>query len=270
MQRRIKFPPRLPCCILSCRRLAWLSATGLGYAIQYPAIALHAVCKDLETFPEACIFCQLTSSERMDDDADEEEDNGMDSAIPAEAAAAPADISVAATAAEHGAGQRRRGEDGSAKVVLSGPNLARASEIRLVPDMGAAERSGDSSAAAGVSGAAASLDATLESMFSAMSACAELHPDLGMDGDDDEDGEMMGGGFGGLLRFAPGTAAGSAAAASGEAGSAAVPFGEGGWYGDASVLASLGLPMASDGSISFAGGDGAADGMDDDARAPAP
>jgi hypothetical protein len=112
-------------------------------------------------------------------------------------------------------------------------------------------------------------------MFSAMSACAEMHPDPGMDGDDDEDGDMMGGGFGGLLRFAPGTAAG-AVSASGEAGSAAVPFGEGGWYGDASVLASLGLPMASDGSIAFAGDDGAASSaageMDEDgaARAPAP
>ena len=43
-----------------CRRLAWLAADGShGFQLRYPAITLHATCRDLEAFPAPCIFAQL-------------------------------------------------------------------------------------------------------------------------------------------------------------------------------------------------------------------
>lgn len=215
---------------VSCRRVSWLSADGSGgFEVPYPAIALHAVCKDLSTFPEPCIFCQLVSPAGMDDDDD---DMAMpDSAIPlnAEAAAAMAaaesgpapEGGAAATAAVSGAGgavaaQRRRTDGGASSGVAAGVDVRRAGELRFAP-------SGASLAAP------ATVDSVLDSMFAAMSACAELHPDpMAEDGgdDDDDDGGMMGFG-GGMISFASmmrggsgGAGAADVAAASAGSGSA--------------------------------------------------
>lgn len=75
-----------------------------GYSIAYPAISLHAICRDTESFPEACIFCQLDSGS---DDMDEEDLETPEGVAAAAAAGAVGATTVAA--------------------------IAKASEIRLVP-----------------------------------------------------------------------------------------------------------------------------------------
>ena len=116
---------------ITTQRLAWLpdAPESQGYAIEYPNIALHAVCRDPDAFELPCIFCQLNIQDCEDESATDAE------------------------------------------------NATVISELRLVPAN------------------ATSLDA----IFAAMSACAELHPDPAMEDDDecDADSEMMGTGMGG-------------------------------------------------------------------------
>ena len=51
-------------------RLAWVPdvAGSQGYAIEYPNIVLHAVCRDLDAYSKPCIFCQLNADEGSDND----------------------------------------------------------------------------------------------------------------------------------------------------------------------------------------------------------
>merc|ERR1711964_240974 len=45
-------------------RLTWLStADGTkGYSWDYRMVILHAICRDVETYPRPCIYCQLDST----------------------------------------------------------------------------------------------------------------------------------------------------------------------------------------------------------------
>ena len=99
---------------VTTQRLAWVpvAAAEQGFAIEYPNIILHAICRDSDAYDKPCVFCQLVAPEEADSLVD------SDAAV---------------------------------------------NEVRLVP------------------ADAASLDA----IFEAMSACAELHPDME---DDEEDG----------------------------------------------------------------------------------
>lgn len=117
---------------VTTQRLAWMpdAPGGQGFAIRYPDIVLHAVCRDADAYDAPCIFCQLNSGDADDDMA---------------------------------------GDAGDAS----------ASELRLVPANAAA----------------------LDTIFEAMSACAELHPDAAADDDGDEafgggDSAMFGSGLG--------------------------------------------------------------------------
>jgi len=53
---------------LTTKHVIWLSSTNenKGYSFNYQMISLHAICRDPESFPEPCLYCQL-------DVADEEE-----------------------------------------------------------------------------------------------------------------------------------------------------------------------------------------------------
>lgn len=114
---------------VTTHRLAWVpdAAAAQGFAIEYPNIVLHAVCRDSDAYDAPCIFCQLATDSGVDEDDME-------------------------------------GAGGSTE----------AQELRLVPDNALA----------------------LDAIFEAMSACAELHPDAGMDDDADEADAMMGYGLG--------------------------------------------------------------------------
>ncbi|KAG6480057.1 hypothetical protein ZIOFF_063535 [Zingiber officinale] len=45
----------------SCKRVIWLSDAdkGKGYAVDFLLLSLHAVSRDLETYPFPCIYTQV-------------------------------------------------------------------------------------------------------------------------------------------------------------------------------------------------------------------
>lgn len=228
-----------------------------------------------------------------DDDEDEEEDasgqggiggsgehdiSRFDSAIPRSSSTMAddgkgEDLPAGTGAASSDAAQaqkRRVGEDGKAVAVRSSPNLARAAEVRLVPT--AASLAPASTA----SGTPTSVDALLDSLFQALSACAELHPDddaadygdddgeggyggygddsngmmMIMGGEGEEEGEGGGSGNGRIFRFFNNNHAGgsgSGNSSEGAGASDALPWNSGGWIGDPAILKQLGLPAATDG-----------------------
>ena len=159
--------------LLSLRsRVAWRSAddAAVGYSLLYPDITLHAVCRDTEAFPEPCLFLQLAVDE----------------------------AAVSAAAEEAGAPAA-----GSKRGLSSTPDLRAVDEIRFVPETDAASGgSGSNSSSAGAADAAAPSTSALDDLFSAMSACAELHPDPMNEEDADfggggDAGGMFGSGAGG-------------------------------------------------------------------------
>jgi len=93
------------------QRVVWLAASGHGFAMAYPAIIVHGVCRDLEAFPHPCIYCQLAG-----DDVE-----GDGELVDGDAASAGA------------AGGRRRLEDGAAAALMA----SGAREARIVPADGA-------------------------------------------------------------------------------------------------------------------------------------
>ncbi|KAL1123718.1 hypothetical protein AAG570_001491 [Ranatra chinensis] len=60
------------------RRLAWVEDTSLqqGYSIEYKNVSLHAISRDLQAFPEECLYVMLDlameSPQEANGDADEE------------------------------------------------------------------------------------------------------------------------------------------------------------------------------------------------------
>jgi len=63
-------------------RVSWVSASsGEGFSLEYPHISLHAVSKDLSSFPRECLYLMLDSkleeSDPDDEDSDEEPESGM-------------------------------------------------------------------------------------------------------------------------------------------------------------------------------------------------
>lgn len=162
-----------------CRRLAWLAADkSHGYEIKYPAITLHAICRDTDAYPKPCIFAQLSSASAMDED----EEGGPSAASGLSGSATSAALVAASSS--------------------GGPDLARADEIRLQPE------EADSAANSTTSSAASEQQPPLlERLFDAIAACQELHPDPGMDvdGEDDDDagygGVNMAGYFGSMAGY---------------------------------------------------------------------
>mmetsp|Transcript_161117 Transcript_161117/g.283955 ORF Transcript_161117/g.283955 Transcript_161117/m.283955 type:complete len:203 (+) Transcript_161117:116-724(+) len=71
---------------LTNQRLVWLSTSNssVGYAIDYPFIAVHAVSRDAAAWPEPCLYCQLRTEEC--DDEEEEPDIPELRFVPAEPA----------------------------------------------------------------------------------------------------------------------------------------------------------------------------------------
>jgi len=47
--------------LTSTRRVIWLSEEekGKGYAVDFLAISLHAVSRDLEAYPSPCLYAQV-------------------------------------------------------------------------------------------------------------------------------------------------------------------------------------------------------------------
>jgi len=62
-------------------RVSWVSASsGEGFSLEYPHISLHAVSKDLSSFPRECLYLMLDSKlEESESPADDESDDEPES-----------------------------------------------------------------------------------------------------------------------------------------------------------------------------------------------
>ncbi|XP_068686168.1 methylosome subunit pICln-like isoform X2 [Montipora foliosa] len=58
-------------------RLSWCDSSGQGFSLEYPAISLHAVCRDTSQFPQECLYCMTemplddNETDRASDDSDD-------------------------------------------------------------------------------------------------------------------------------------------------------------------------------------------------------
>ncbi len=64
---------------VTSQRIVWMSNEE-AYDFDVPYIILHAVSKDLATYPKPCIYCQLDCSEEVESDDEDEEGSGGDKA----------------------------------------------------------------------------------------------------------------------------------------------------------------------------------------------
>ena len=60
-----------------CRNVSWITPELKGFALSYYDISLHAVSKDISSFPEECIYLLLETGKEDSEDSEPEE-NGMD------------------------------------------------------------------------------------------------------------------------------------------------------------------------------------------------
>lgn len=58
-------------------RLSWCDSSGQGFSLEYPAISLHAICRDTSQFPHECLYCMLEMPVD-DNETDEASDDSTD------------------------------------------------------------------------------------------------------------------------------------------------------------------------------------------------
>ena len=66
-------------------RLSWLDGSGLGFSLEYPTISLHAVSRDLNTYPREHLYAMVNAKfgeESKESVADEEEEDSDDDIEP--------------------------------------------------------------------------------------------------------------------------------------------------------------------------------------------
>jgi nucleotide-sensitive chloride channel 1A len=123
------------------QRVAWTPASGSGgLYLEYPRIALHAVCRDPAAFPRPCLYCQVAAG--------------------------------TAAAAEVGGGLGGGSDGGDEGGESEGAGASGSGDVFFAP----------------------ADPASLEALFSAMTAAAELHPDA--EPEDEGEGGGLGAGLG--------------------------------------------------------------------------
>lgn len=40
-------------------RVSWMSDDGRGFSLEYPAVSLHAISRDLASFPHECLYVMV-------------------------------------------------------------------------------------------------------------------------------------------------------------------------------------------------------------------
>eukprot|EP00898_Chlorokybus_atmophyticus_P000788 jgi/Chlat1/170/Chrsp1S00230 len=77
---------------ITTKRLAWLSDASLqtGYAVDLRFLTVHAVSRDLESFPQPCIYAQIYSEDDEDGDMHESDEEEVDDDRQGAAAQPPA------------------------------------------------------------------------------------------------------------------------------------------------------------------------------------
>lgn len=56
--------------------VTWRNSSGQGFSLQYPSISLHAVSRDLNAFPQECLFLMVDG--KLSDDADSRQKSSDD------------------------------------------------------------------------------------------------------------------------------------------------------------------------------------------------
>mmetsp|Transcript_56061 Transcript_56061/g.133543 ORF Transcript_56061/g.133543 Transcript_56061/m.133543 type:complete len:185 (+) Transcript_56061:67-621(+) len=61
---------------LSTQRIVWLSTQdgAKGIAMDYPFVTVHAVSRDTNAFPEPCLYCQLRTEDKGNDEEVEDDE----------------------------------------------------------------------------------------------------------------------------------------------------------------------------------------------------
>ncbi|GAB6033042.1 hypothetical protein CHUAL_012228 [Chamberlinius hualienensis] len=74
---------------ISESRVSWVGDNGRGFSLEYPAISLHAISKDLSAFPHECLYLmlnvkfedlanELTQQSEVNKEEEDEEDLDLD------------------------------------------------------------------------------------------------------------------------------------------------------------------------------------------------
>lgn len=58
-------------------QVTWVTAQGSGFSLEYPKICLHAISRDLTSFPQECLFVQV-DGKLLGQDADGESDSSSE------------------------------------------------------------------------------------------------------------------------------------------------------------------------------------------------
>lgn len=183
---------------VTTERLAWLklgksgNSKGTGFTVSYPSIAIHAICRDQESFPEPCIFCQLDEPVTKKDNGkavriiegsvDDVVVTGLGDMVEG-ARAGRSDAPMQEINSKKGEGEEEEEEEASRIDAL----WRGSDELRFIPLYSEGDSATLSSTAV-VPGETLS-ESILDKIFNAMSECAMLHPDGDAENDEDEDGE---------------------------------------------------------------------------------
>ncbi|KAM9358722.1 methylosome subunit pICln [Symphorus nematophorus] len=67
-------------------RLSWFDGSGMGFSLEYPTIGLHAISRDISTYPQEHLYVMVNGklgdeneAEMAEKPADDEDDNSSDS-----------------------------------------------------------------------------------------------------------------------------------------------------------------------------------------------
>jgi len=160
--------------LVTTRRVVWTpesKARGVsGFSLFYPAIAMHAVCRDTSSFPHACIFMQLDPEQNIGE---------LASAQPRPSVPASKRTRTGNGAA---AGEAEGGEEAEEEEEEEEPGWE---DLRLVP-AGEAEAASDNN------------PDVLDVIYAALCECACLNPDprdeADSEGEEGEEGMVAGDG----------------------------------------------------------------------------
>lgn len=62
-------------------RVSWVGQDSSGFSLEYPSVALHALSRDLQAFPEECLYLMIDGD--LGEEAEEPNENGEDDERPA-------------------------------------------------------------------------------------------------------------------------------------------------------------------------------------------
>jgi len=165
--------------LVTTRRVVWdpdCQARGLsGFSLFYPAIAMHAVCRDTSDFSQPCIYLQLDPEQNLGELAGvfEQEDASSKRARPESDDPSTEAANAAPMADDEEDSDGGEEEDDDVDQTWQ--------ELRLVP----ATEGGEGNVGANSTGTdAASVPDELDTIYAALCECAALNPDPD-DGDDE-------------------------------------------------------------------------------------